>query len=621
MWIPDGIGGAREVPEDEGLLVWTLGCEDFPGAACNGWAWYAVTAVDPHGNENPVVTAENRVRVYEGFGEPLPIEVPRQYMDCSIPGYCPHDNASDPNPIPPGLHVFIQYMDLGDWNDTFTAPNFTNCWYGEGPGEIHIQNNRQYAFSYVVSEPDPSLPSIPGELTPVVIDLHHHSNNAVGPRWGINGVDAYAVGGGAIKIMPTDVGDTWWFGFNSEFDYRSVSPGHCYDGSCSQAQAPFPPVAPFTQMPTEGEIVNYTEARVLRMVYDLFRMPLGSYPADPDRIYIQGQSMGATGAMQLSTRYPDIFAAAACAKPMTDFEQYLVGNPAPKATHDARFEVPVLWGPYPSLASANGLQLLGIRTTGPGEWANHLALWDGSVIWDWMDLIEQMQSPERVGDDSAPLGIVSGFGDMVVPYPTQGLPFYDQTGGWGDLGRAWGGKITCNGHNGPIHEGMPPALTNSVTNPIPAPFSDYNIRRKETIPGFMNLSGGHYPAPPVTCCKAPCVPQGPHYYYQDLIWSSTWYDWDTVIGPPVELPNRWAISVKWTGSFAPAPTVDIVPRRLQVFKVVPDVPYQWINVELGTGVTVQAASAPIEPTPAGLLVLEDVRLTPPGNRIILFRQP
>jgi hypothetical protein len=94
-----------------------------------------------------------------------------------------------------------------------------------------------------------------------------------------------------------------------------------------------------------------------------------------------------------------------------------------------------------------------------------------------------------------------------------------------------------------------------------------------------------------------------------------------VVGPPLDIPDRWAMSIKWTGSFTPQPTVDIVPRRLQSFQVVPGAKYQWLNVELSTGVTVQPASAPIKPKPTGILVLEDVILSPGGNRVILYRQP
>jgi len=619
FWIPDGIGGAREVPDGEGLLVWTPNCQDFPDGSCSGWVWYAVTMVDALGNEDPTVDKESRIRVYEGYGEPLPIEVPRQYLDCSIPGYCPRDNAAEDDPMPIGVHLFIQYMDLRAWNATFNAPNFTNCWWGEDPADLWIQKNRQYAYSYVVSEPDPTLPFTPNVPTPVVLDLHHHAGNSLGPRWGVKGSEAYATGGGAIKVMPTDVGDTWWFGFNSEFDYTAPSVGHCYDASCSQASPSFPPVAPFTKMPMSGEIVNYTEARVLRMLYDLFRMPLSGFPPDPERIYVQGQSMGGGGAIQFATRYPDIFAAGACAKGVTDFVQYMVGSPPPKQTHDARFELPVRWGPYPTLAASQGLPVLTIKNTGPGTWADHLAMWDGTVVWEWMDLIEQIKTPERVADDSAPIGVVSGFSDLIVPYPTQGLPFFQQVGGWGDLGRTWGGKIICGGHNGPILEGLPPSLSASATNPNPAPFSDYNVVRSETTPGFMDLRAGAYPPPPITCCKSPCVPAGSRYYYHDLIWSSSWYAWDTQVGPPADVVDRWAISLKWTGSFSPPPTVDVVPRRLQAFQVVPGAQYQWVNIELGTGIVIQPVGEAIKPSPLGIIIIQDVQLTPPGNRIILYR--
>jgi hypothetical protein len=237
------------------------------------------------------------------------------------------------------------------------------------------------------------------------------------------------------------------------------------------------------------------------------------------------------------------------------------------------------------------------------------------VVWDWMDQVEQMQNPFRRALGSAPFGVVSGFADETLPYPTQGGPYF-----WAarSFGLAWGGKISCGGHGGPAHAGMPASLTNSATNPNPGPFSDYAIRKRETVPGFSNLELGPFPPPPTSCCKSCSVP-GPYYYHHDLIWSSSWYDWDR---PPVDKKKRWEMSVKWTGSFSPQPKVDVYPQRVSKFEIVPGATYQWANIEIGTGRMVQIPSAPlVAPAAAPLLCLEGVELTPPGNRIVLLRVP
>ncbi len=614
-WIPGGAGGPREVAPGEGLLVWTPGPDEFPSATGGYWVWYAVTTVDAAGNENPRVTSQNRVRVFESVGEPRPVEVPRSYLDGSRPGYCPQDNLGDPNPIPPGVHVFLQYMDLGDWNATFSAPNFTNCWWGEDPTEARIRHNRQYAYTYTVHEPDPSFGPGPGPLTPIVVDLHQHSQNSFGQGWGAGGSAAYAAGGRALKIVPIDVGDTWWYGFSRDHDYRRPFRRCLAVGTpCASAADSFPPAAPYDFVPRSGAVVNFTEFRILRMIRDLSRQPLPGSVPDLDRVYVQGTSMGGAGALQLATRFPNVFAAAAGAKPMTDYEGYLTGV-APDPAKDLRYELPHRFGAWPALAATSGLPLLTIESTAPGDLADHLRPFDGTVVWDWMDLAEQLQSPFRRALGSAPFGVVSGFNDTTLPYLTQGEPFFLAAR---SFGLAWGGKVSCGGHGGPSLAGMPASLAGSTSGSSPGPFSDYGIRRPETVPGFANLDLGAYPPPPTTCCSG-CTTPGPFHYHDDLIWSSSWYDWDL---PPVDETKRWEMSLKWTGSFSPAPTVDVIPQRTVHLELGPGRVYRWANVELGTGRLVQAPSAPIVTSSSGELpCIEGVQLTPPGNRIYLIRVP
>jgi hypothetical protein len=327
--------------------------------------------------------------------------------------------------------------------------------------------------------------------------------------------------------------------------------------------------------------------------------------------------MGGSGALSLALRYPNVFAAAAVGKPMTDFGDYLTGV-APEPSSDFRFELARRWGAWPALAATSGLPLLEMASTAPAGWAAPLAPWDGTQVYAWMDHVAQMKDFQRRRLDSAPFGIKSGWADDVLPYPTQGHPFFQATG-FGNLGRTWGGVIDCGGHGGQAHAGMPPSLTIKTGNPSPASFADHSVVRDETVPGFSELTGGNYPAPPTTCCDAPCSQTGARRYYHDLIWSSSWFAWDTDYGPPRDEPGRWEVSVKWLGSFSPPPKVTIVPRRVQQFQVDPDASYRWTNVELGTGVVVQPPSAPFQPLPSGELPVQGVQLSPQGNRIIIVR--
>lgn len=51
-------------------------------------------------------------------------------------------------------------------------------------------------------------------------------------------------------------------------------------------------------------------SNVLQTIYTMLNITVNNYPIDKDRIYITGLSMGAQGAWDFITRYPDLFAAA-----------------------------------------------------------------------------------------------------------------------------------------------------------------------------------------------------------------------------------------------------------------------------------------------------------------------
>ena len=163
------------------------------------------------------------------------------------------------------------------------------------------------------------------------------------------------------------------------------------------------------------------------------------------------------------------------------------------------------------------------------------------------------------------------------------------------------------------------SLSASASNPNPAPFSDYGIQIGESYPGFANLTGGYYPLAPAA--GGGCTSAQEMTFYHDLIWSSSWYDWDTVYGPPTDDPDRWEVSLQWTGAFNPAPTVTVLPRRLQSFVVDQNSFYQWMNLDITTGQVVQGPSAPFAPDTWGQLRVNGVQLTPGGNRLIVVRVP
>ncbi len=260
----------QQLPGDSGLLVWTLGPSDF-GGGNKGSAYYAVTTVDGGIENIDDFTKQNTYGpVSEAIGDPTPILI----------------QESDT-----GWHAFIQYMDLRSWNPTFHAPNSTNSYYGLDSTDPKVKNAIQYAYDYAVFVPghEQCGETIPDTL-PVLVSLHAWQGNVYPPPSSASSYCAYV-------IRPVDVTETWWYGFARNHDFR-------LGGS---------PVA-------GDEVVNYTEYRVLRMVYDLIRDPL-TKPVDPERVYVSGHSMGASGALAFALRYPNVFAASYASKPMTNYRE------------------------------------------------------------------------------------------------------------------------------------------------------------------------------------------------------------------------------------------------------------------------------------------------------------
>lgn len=225
-----------------------------------------------------------------------------------------------------GGRLYVQFMDAGQWNATFSG----------------------YAYEYIVYTPDCAGP------LPVVVYLHQRGGYALtrsGPP----------AGWCAYFIAPLDVGNTWWYGYARDFDYRE--PGQ----------------------PVAGAVVeNYTERRVIRMVRDLLAHP-PAQPADRERVYVYGHSMGGSGALAMALRYPDVFAAAYASEPMTNYA----------ASVRFRAELVRLWG-------------------------------DGGPVWDWQNHQRTMSNPAL---RMVPLGMAHGRRDTTIDWQTQGAPMAGIVGG------------------------------------------------------------------------------------------------------------------------------------------------------------------------------------------------
>jgi hypothetical protein len=529
--------GGPELSDGTGLLVWTLTPEDLALATA---AYYAATTVSAEGVENRVDFASGNT-----YG---PVE----------------ETVSDPTPVEAGVnlglqgHAFIQYMDLRAWNPTFHAPNPANGYYGLDPADSAVKAALQYAYDYYIYTPSVAAcgAAVPDRV-PVVLALHAWGGNIYGlpsepvPDWCV------------FQVVPVDQGETWYFGFARDHDYRLGS-----------------------SLVAGDAIVNFTESRILRMVYDLLRDPNFGSRVDADRIYVYGHSMGASGALALALRYPNVFAAAYAGQPMTNYRLAggWLGDVTPK------------WG----AADLN----LPVEIRGPGAWANHLQSANGTGVWDWQNHQATLRGGEYA--EMALLGVEHSVDDLSVMWATEGAPFYAALD---TMPRSWGGLVIDGPHQWDYFGGLPPDLARGSVTPF-APFANLQVRRGESVPGLARASAN----PPLT----PTVPAG---YNQTILWSSSWAPWD---GPPVDTAARWQISLC---AVAPDPphaadcgtgqpvTVDIAPRRLQKFIIQAGASYRWQNRQVSDDALV--ASGIVTATATNSLIVPAFLVAPTGNRLIL----
>jgi len=519
--------------EGQGLFVWTLSRDDFGGDG-NGQGFYAVTVQEPGGQE--MIVAASAFPVEEAVAAPLPIDI---------------SNLSRANPDQNG-YSYIQYMDLRQWNPTFHSPNASNLYYGLDPADPNLPYVLTYAYDYQVFAPTAEMCNgqLPEQL-PVLFFLH---------GWRDNRYDQYEINRFpfcAYIILPIDQSETWYFGFARYHDYRQ------------------------NQIVDKNDmIVNYTEQRLLRMLYDLWRQPPGP-GADLQRVYLVGHSMGGTGSLALAEHFPNVFAAAYSSQPITNF---ITAGETDMVWKD---NTAIKWG-APDLN-------LPIYLDAPNGWAAPWQRYNGMSVWDWENLIDQPVA--RIEDDMALLSVDHGLIDDCIMFDTQAPPLYINLDA---SHRAWGGAIYNTTHLFSEFMALPPWMRE-----ITAPFYDLRVVRDETVPGITGLSG-----------NPPLVSVTPVNFNDTILWSSSWQPWD---GAPIDTENIWQISLCSVanssyicGSGIPQ-TVNITPRRMQEFQVIAGQIYDWQLVDIATGQVIDANST--RAIYDGVLTIENVTIRPIGVRL------
>lgn len=514
------------------LLVWTLQETDFGGAS-SGDGYYAVTSVDGAGIENTSDFAPDNALgpVAESVAAPRPILVDR---------VAPNDAAE----------IYTQFLDLREYNGTIAAPNPQNGHYGFNPSDPAIANSTQFAYNYAVFPPSTSLCPTTTGPHPLIIFLHGYGGDKHRPwNWHPNPTwcDAY-------QLFPVDVANTWWFGVAQDHDYRTGP------------------------LPSAGDsVTNETEARVLRMVLDLLNDPVHGPQIDPERIYLNGQSMGGSGVLSMAMRYPEVFAAAYASQPITDYAS--TGN------NGGTNWVPDLEVKLGLIADA-----LPVHNISPSGVADHLAAFNGTPAWDYQN--QQATLQNAPGTARVPLGISHGIADDVIEWSTQGQPFY---GILNDSRIQWAGGVTAGGHANSNLAFLPIPMDKTGSSDIP--FHEWQVVLSETVPGISNATGN-----PVL----PPVAEGE--YNRSIEWSSSWDTWD---GPPIDTPTRWEMSFRTTDGSTQF--IDVTPRRCQAFEIVAGYGYSWTLERVSDGALL--ASGTVQADEHARLTASGIEVTPTGTRI------
>jgi len=322
-------------------------------------------------------------------------------------------------------------------------------------------------------------------------------------------------------------GSNFWFGLNSNF----------YDKTD----------------PFGGININYGERRVLWTI----RWVIARYNIDPNRIHIEGGSMGGYGSLSIALRNPDLFASVYASVPPVDFHRMSdYGNKIAAAN----------WGPRNANILTN----------------------EGIGIYDRADLVTYVRNHPEV--DFPLIFTLHGKQDDLITW--QGAPlFFDIMQ---KTRHALIATWSEGGHAGPkgSHYNRPDV------------FDEIDIktqRRDQSYPAITYASTNDDPGR--------TRDQGaPHGQLNALVeWTDT-----------VDLPNAYAVTLRPRNSRAVDTTADVTPRRLQRFHLTPGQKLTFRNLDLTTAKVVQQGKLTVNKH--GLATVEKARIAPGGNRLFIERQ-
>lgn len=289
-----------------------------------------------------------------------------------------------------------------------------------------------------------------------------------------------------------------------------------------------------------------------RLLYTI-KWVRANYSIDPNRIYIRGISMGGTGAISFGMRHPEIFAAIDAMVPQV--------NPSYKDLGWSLDKLESIWGKR--------------------EW--RLRTLDGQSVWDRQNMTAYVKNhPE----DLPFLKVISGKGDHLIQWG-QIPPFFKM------LQESRHGFCAFWGTGG--HDDSQTGAPKEYSR-----FSTYKIRRNESYPAIYNLSVNSNPG------------DGSYISGDPSGFMNAGFDWKIL----KDSANEWKVLLTPVDPKVKHCSLDLTPRRLQVFKIKPKSRHLYKNLDAKTNALIQ--TGPLTADSHGLLTIKNINISQNGNKIQIF---
>jgi len=405
------------------------------------------------------------------------------------------------------------------WMDYFNWPNSYN-YYGE---------------AYNISVKSEFLGK---QNNPMVIELHgsNRSRSYSLPSVG------FSNDGIKLNVLDYTVPDTFaeqtrWYGAHMQVGERAIQAGDTF--------------------------VDFTSKRVVQYIYATMTDP--QFGVDPNRIHLEGQSMGGGGTYLIGFHYPHLFASLEARIARINIEEGHYGN---------------LLGTY----AMNILTEFGLNVY---KWSNT----------PWIaDNMPELELPPVIN--------LHGSQDSTCEMYSHTQMYLAMARGRRGI---WGKWLNIGHTTGPWGDAIPGGRNRFLRNEMHPAFSNSNV--DDDFGFILEYDQFSIPKKPADFSSSA---EGIMNAY--INWSSKLHDMDptSTNDDLIDSGDQLKITLK---SARPNTIVDITPRRLQNFITRPNTVYRWFNYNYVTGALVDSGT--VRSDAYGVVTVESFRISTTGSQLVI----